>query len=90
MVAPTLDDDANACTNVLVMEYGEVYPTGRGQEVAEHEPDHCRNGHPLGPNQATVGYAPCDCGKGGNRGHRTWSCRTCRNVIVGDGCTKQR
>lgn len=47
--------------------------------VIEVPPEHCPNGHPLGPRQCLVGWLPCTCG-GGN-GHRTYTCRTCAAVI---------
>jgi hypothetical protein len=37
-------------------------------------PQHCPNGHELGPGKSLVGYAAC-AGHGG--GHTTWTCRTC-------------
>lgn len=74
------------------MDYqpGDLRPTGRGQEVVEVAPERCGNGHPLGPNQVIAGYTPCDCGKGRTRGHSTWRCRTCDDVVVANGCTVRR
>jgi len=44
--------------------------------VVERDPSHCPNGHPLGPNQVTKGWLPCQCVEGAT-GHRTWYWRTC-------------
>jgi len=35
-------------------------------------PEHCPNGHRLGPNRTLVGNQPCDCGR-----DMYWACRTC-------------
>jgi hypothetical protein len=43
-------------------------------------PQHCPNGHPLGPNQALVGHVAC-LGHGG--GHTTWTCRACDETVYG-------
>lgn len=41
-------------------------------------PSHCRQGHPWGPDQVTVGWAPCDCPVAladSGRGHLIVRCR---------------
>jgi hypothetical protein len=44
--------------------------------VVEVAPEHCPNGHPLGPGTVVMGWHPCDCVERG--GHRTYWCRTCK------------
>jgi hypothetical protein len=44
--------------------------------VVEVAPEHCPNGHPLGPGTVVVGWPPCQCVEG-HSGHRTYYCRTC-------------
>jgi hypothetical protein len=44
--------------------------------VVEVAPEHCPNGHPLGPGTVVVGWHPCQCVEG-HSGHRTYWCRTC-------------
>jgi len=48
-----------------------------GPPYSETPPAECSNGHPLGQHQAIVGWLPCNCA---GEGHRTWTCRTCRDV----------
>lgn len=77
---------------MLVVEYqpGDLRPVDGGPKVEVVAPKHCRNGHPFGPHKVAVGYTPCDCGKARARGHTTWTCGTCGDVTVGDGCTVKR
>jgi hypothetical protein len=73
------------------MEYrpGDLRPTGKGHQVEVVAPAHCRNGHPLGPNQVLVGTELCDAGGTGRyRRHVTWTCRTCGDEIIGNGHPK--
>ena len=44
--------------------------------VVEVAPEHCPNGHALGPGTVVVGWHPCLC-VDGHSGHRTYWCRTC-------------
>lgn len=51
----------------------------RGKVVhVEPRPRTCQRGHPLGPNTVLLGWDGCQCTPAG--GHRSWSCRTCRDV----------
>ena len=59
---------------------GDLVQTTDGVWITK-PPHRCPNGHPLGPNQALVGYVPC-LGHGGG-GHTTWTCRTCDAVVYG-------
>jgi hypothetical protein len=48
----------------------------------EPSPDHCPNGHRLGPGRVLVGWLPCHCARDPNRlGYRTWTCQTCDATI---------
>jgi hypothetical protein len=51
-------------------------------------PQHCPNGHSLGPGRVLVGHQPCAGGCHG--GHTTWECLSCNAITyapgVGAGC----
>jgi hypothetical protein len=68
------------------MQYqpGDLRPTGNGHEVEVVAPTECRNGHPYGPYKVLVGDELCEQG-GSYRRHVKWTCRTCGDVIVGNG-----
>jgi hypothetical protein len=46
----------------------------------------CRNGHPLGPGQVSLGWIGCGCGSGANGGHTTVMCWECRDVQHAPPC----
>jgi hypothetical protein len=48
--------------------------------VVEVAPEHCPNGHPLGPGTVVVGWHPCRCAEG-HSGHRTYWCQECRTAV---------
>ncbi|MFB9187310.1 hypothetical protein ACFFX1_55075 [Dactylosporangium sucinum] len=64
---------------------GELRPVGDGPRVAVVAPEHCHNGHPLGPYKVMLGTELCDPGTGRYQRHITWTCRTCGDVTIADG-----
>lgn len=60
-------------------------------EIRDHIPFLCPQGHRLGPGRVIVGWSPCICppcaesGKG-LHGHRTYLCLTCKDEHMTTMC----